>query len=281
MLSLLCHTIHVINVEIKVLTQAFNKQVDFQAEAQEILREKTAEQEKHHFHHTLKGHDFIIPKNAAFAFADGGKLAFKKDEKFKKLFDYIMHVQKIFKQAEELAAAINADITAFNESVDRQNHLRQYKENGDIDALREMFINEYHINPDDVAAMSDEEIMAQSDEFDQQETLTQETLIESIKDKIQEFEKLLENGDLSQADREKLQQELDAIKQKAQNETGVDYDAAYAHANQSDRKNDKLYDLGREVNYSKETSELLENPVETNEANNSNTPPPSPGGFDF
>lgn len=177
---------------------------------------------------------------------------------------------QLLDKAKGLLDGIRDDLDEYKASKDRQNRLREFKAAGDVDALREMYINEYHMNPDDVAAMSDEQVIEQADKFDEVEKSKQEMLVESIKLKIQEFEDLLENGDLSPADKAKLQKELNDIKEEAKNETGVNYKDAYNDASQDDAENDRLYDIGRGKEESVEVSQTAKSPKEaTNETINS------------
>lgn len=264
-----------------MLTQAFNGRVGFQAQAQAVLREKTLEHEQHHFNHTLKGHDFVIPKNAAIGVADGGKLTFKKDEKFRKLFDHINRMHQIMKEAKAMMDSIYADIEEYQESVDRQNRLRQHVQDGDIDKLRDMFINEYDMDAEDVANMSDEEVLATADKLDDVEQSKQDMLIESIKLKIRDFEQYIENGNLPESKKEELQQALDKIKQDAQKETGVNYDKAYNEAWEQNQEHDTLYDAGREIKSSAKSSETKVKALDEVEESNSTSPTPNLGGFDI
>ena len=239
-----------------MLTQAFNEQVDFQTEAQAVLREKTLEHEQHHFNHTLKSHDFVIPKNAATGIADGGKLSFKKDEKFRKIFDHIMHMQQLMADIEAGFGRMNDILDEMEKETASLEKITGFLRNDDIEGAKE-YAESLGIDTSewDKEQTKDWLIQKGYEHIDNIEKLTKQWKIEAqnIKDNI---EKLRANGaspEQIQAAQDKLDGLEDKFEKVAQNQGLIE--------------EFKTYDAHNEVNAIYSVSEKAKTKVAENTAN--------------
>ena len=137
-----------------MLTQVFNEQVDYQAEMQATLREKTGKHDLEAHNHTLKGHAFLIPKNAAIGVADGGKLSYKKDEEFKRIFDHILHMQELMANINEGFERMNDILDKIEEETNQLDKITELFNEGDMDAARDYITS---ITSEDASGMTDEQ----------------------------------------------------------------------------------------------------------------------------
>ena len=148
-------------------------------------------------------------------------------------------------------------------SRDRQNRLREMIDMNDIDGIRLMFTDEYYMNPDDVAAMNNEQIIDQADRFDKQETLRQKTLIEGIKSIVVAYrDKTNEAGELTSKLEDEYLNALNRLEEQYKSVLEADFDIAFADAWQSDKGN-RLYDTGRSISDHIEENKRIEKQVTT------------------
>ncbi len=145
----------------------------------------------------------------------------------------------------ELYDDIDRDIDAYAASRERQARLREYRENGDIDALKAMFVKDYDEDPDEVKNWSAQDVIDKSFDLEDQEELKQGELVERIKHNVAKYKKHLnDDDDLSPEKKTQYREALERLENKA-NAIGLNFDEAFNTAWEDDQENDKLYDIGR------------------------------------
>ncbi|MEO9804784.1 MAG: hypothetical protein ABJF04_16125 [Reichenbachiella sp.] len=156
-------------------------------------------------------------------------------------------LSKLQEDMEGLLGDIDGMVDDYKDSKDRQSRLREMRDNNNIEGIRLMLIEEYHMNSADVAEMSDDEVLNQADDFDKQETLTQETLIEGIKATVAEYrQKANEAGELDPKVEAQYLTKLTELEEKYRPVLGADFNKAFGEAARNDRDNQELYEVGKD-----------------------------------
>ena len=174
-----------------MLTQAFNETVDYQGEMQAILREKTLENDLEAHNHTLKGHDFVIPRNGAINIADGGKLAYTNDKKFNDIYKHILRMQALMAEIEAGFERLDDILDQIEEETASLEKITELLNEGDWGAAREYITS---VTGEDASQMTDEEarewlIHQGYEHIDSIEKLTEQWTAEyeNLQDKINQL----------------------------------------------------------------------------------------------
>ena len=149
-------------------------------------------------------------------------------------------------EIKDLLDDIKEDLNALEASRDRERRLKEYMENGDYAAMRRMFGDEYFMDKEELKEKTPEELMELGNQTLGVEGLAQETLYESIQNKIQEAaDKIDTLGEDSKPEVIKaLRNDLDALRERANTE-GKDFNKAFFKAGEKDLQNKDLYEIGR------------------------------------
>ena len=139
----------------------------------------------------------------------------KEQRKQKVLMD-LLYIQGLQDQMGNLLDDIKGKMDEYRQSRDRQKRMNNSVENGDFDTLRTIFINDYHMDADQVDAMSPEELMEEAQRRNQGELNIQAVLRAEIRDLALEYkERAEELGETRPALAEAEMEKLDAIKYRA------------------------------------------------------------------
>lgn len=177
-----------------------------------------AEQDnRHRFDLTLKGEADNAGVRSVGSAADGqAALAESKEQKKQKELMDLLYIQGLQAKMGDILDDIKDKMDEYRQSRDRQKRMNNCVQDGDFATLRLIFIEDYHMDADEVNAMNPEELIEEAQRRNQGELDTQAVLRAEIrelaleyKERAQELEQ--ERPALAEAEMEKL----DAIKYRA------------------------------------------------------------------
>jgi hypothetical protein len=177
-----------------------------------------AEQDnRHRFDLTLKGEADNAGVRSVGSAADGqAALAESKEQKKQKELMDLLYIQGLQDQMGDLLDDIKDKMDEYRQSRDRQKRMNNCVQDGDFATLRLIFIEDYHMDADEVDAMSPEDLIEEAQRRNQGELDTQAVLRAEIRELALEYkERAQELGQERPALAEAEMEKLDAIKYRA------------------------------------------------------------------
>ena len=172
---------------------------------------------RHRFDLTLKGEADNAGVRSVGSAADGqAALAESKEQKKQKELMDLLYIQGLQNQMGDILGDIKEKMDEYRQSRDRQKRMNGSVENGDFDTLRVIFINDYHMDADEVHAMSREDLLDEASKRNQGELDTQAVLRAEIRELAIEYkERAEELGETRPALAEAEMEKLDGLKYQA------------------------------------------------------------------
>lgn len=127
------------------------------------------------------------------------------------------------KDFDDLIADIQDKINDFNKVVDRQNRRNDAFQNQDWEQYRLILINDYDMNPNDVNAMSVDDLKAINSDLDDTDNFTKATLAQEINDLVKGYD---DKYGLTDEQKQKLEELFEKSK-----DNGIDFHREFAKTN--------------------------------------------------